>query len=204
MASVYAGDPELWKSFRDKFTELLQAEVSSTKKLRDILETAICYFTELEADPMALCLLVGFVIPNKQVTLLKTVGRLISEVSVFDYIGSGDSSVLRYLTRMTIDRSQGWPTINRALRLGVYWVLHAKNYVDGCGGDTDAFVLGWNGSMLTRSNMTHHWEQELLWLERASTNILQSLGNASVDDDEFERRLAELCRRLREARDPCR
>ena len=53
-ADVYAGDPQLWKSFRDKFKELIKGEVSDTKELRDILETAICYFSELETDPTAL------------------------------------------------------------------------------------------------------------------------------------------------------
>src|SRR5271165_7631550 len=45
MASVYAGDPQLWKSFCNKFEELVGAfwksnsrEPATTKELRDILE----------------------------------------------------------------------------------------------------------------------------------------------------------------------
>ncbi|MFY9950013.1 MAG: hypothetical protein WAK27_15045 [Candidatus Sulfotelmatobacter sp.] len=199
MASVYAGDPQLWKSFRDKFKELIKGEVSDTKELRDILETAICYFSELETDPMALSLLMGFVIPGKEIRLVKTEGRLVSDVNIFDYIGCGDSSLLRYLTPITADNRR-WPTVSEALYLGTYWVHQAKRWVEDCGGDTDAFVLLWGGGMQNRSDHTYNWEQHLARLERNLSDIITTLGAKEISDDDFEKRLETFCKYIREER----
>jgi hypothetical protein len=207
MASVYAGDPQLWKSFRDKFLELTQAhyqtnsrEPKTTKELRDILETAICYFTELDTDPTALCLLMGFVIPNKEIRLVRTEGKLISDISGFDHIGCGDSSLLRYLIPIMADTQQEWPSSERALRIGTFFVLQAKRYVEDCGGDTEAFFLHWNGSMQMKNSMTDNWEQRWRHLERYSSRIFKALGNGNVSDEEFENHLNVFCNRLREER----
>jgi hypothetical protein len=207
MASVYAGDPQLWKSFRDKFLELIQAhyrstsrEPETTKELRDILETALCYFTELETDPMALCLLMGFIIPNKEIRLVRSEGKLISDISGFDHIGCGDSSLLRYLIPIMADDQQEWPSSERALRIGTFLVLQAKRYVEDCGGDIEAFFLHWNGGMQTRSSMTYNWEQRWLSLELYSSRVFKALGNQDVSDEEFESRLNTFCNRLREER----
>jgi hypothetical protein len=207
MASVYAGDPHLWKSFRNKFAEVLQThfkansrEPATSKELRDILETALCYFSELDSDPLALCLLMGFVITNKEILLVRTEGKLISDVYVFDHIGCGDSSLLRYLTPITAERDR-WPTISQALYTGTYWVLQAKRWVEDCGGDTEAFVLHWNGRMHQRNGVTSNWEQHLLGLELEFAKVLKNLGDTAInDDEEFESRLAMFCRHLREER----
>jgi hypothetical protein len=199
MASVYAGDPQLWKSFRDKFNELIKAEVETVKELRDILETALCYFNELDSDPTNLSLLMGFVIREKEIKLVKTEGKLLSDVYTFDYIGCGDSSLLRYLTPITADKDR-WLTINQALYAGTYWVLQARRWVENCGGDTEAFVLHWNGRMHKRNDTTFNWEQHLLRLELDLSQLLKNLGDTNVKDGEFEDRLAMLCRHLREER----
>lgn len=206
MASVYAGDPQLWKSFRDKFTELIQAhwktnsrEPATAKELRDILETALCYFNELDSDPMSLCLLVGFIIPNKAIKLVKTEGKLISDVSSFDFVGCGDSSVLRYLAPIMADRDR-WMSINQALQVGTHWVLQAKRYAEDCGGDTDAFVLDWDGRMGRRSEMTYNWEQHMLRLEKEAGRIFQSFWDKSIDTIQFDEILERFCTHLREER----
>jgi hypothetical protein len=206
MASVYAGDPQLWKSFCNKFMEYIEAhykansrEPNTTKELRDILETTLCYFSELDTDPMSLCLLVGFIIRNKEIKLVKTEGKLISDVPVFDYIGCGDSSLLRYLTPITADNDR-WPTISQALYTGTYWVLQATRWVEDCGGDIEAFVLHWAGTMHRRNPHTSDWAQHLLTLELDISKVLKALGNTDIDDAEFESRLASFGQRLREER----
>jgi hypothetical protein len=199
MASVYAGDPQLWKSFRDKFKEFIKAEVKTTKELRDILETALCYFTELDSDPMALCLLMGFVIPEKEIRLVRTEGKLISDVNGFDHVGCGDSSVLRYLSPIMANDKE-WPSSERALRIGTFLVLQAKRYAEDCGGDTEAFFLHWNGAMQTKSSMTQKWEQHWNSLERDESRIYRALGNGAVSDEEFETSLNTFCNRLRDER----
>jgi hypothetical protein len=207
MISVYAGDPQLWKSFRDKFAEVAQTycktnsrEPATIKELRDILETALCYFTELDSEPLALCLLVGFVIPNKEMSLVKTEGKLLSDVSDFDYVGCGDSSLLRYLAPITANKASLWPSISHALFIGTYWVLQAKRWVEDCGGDTEAFVLHWNGGMHKRNDATYDWEQRLLRVELDLAKVLKPLGDAKVSDEEFEDSLGMFCRHLREER----
>ena len=212
MASVYAGDPQLWKSFRDKFYELIEAfstshsrEPETTKELRDILETALCYFNELDSDPMALCLLMGFVIENKEIKLVKSEGKLVSDVNVFDCVGCGDSSVLRYFAPFTADITQyEWPTISQALYTGTYWVLQAKRWIDGCGGDTEAFVLYWKGTMHKRDKSDIcEWEHRLSTLEMDVSSIWKMLGDGKKTDEEFENSIAALGKRLREERARC-
>ncbi|MGA2876695.1 MAG: hypothetical protein ABSE82_14320 [Nitrososphaerales archaeon] len=206
MASVYAGDPQLWKSFCNKFMEYIEAhykanarEPNTTKELREILETTLCYFSELDSDPLALCLLVGFVIRNKEIRLVKTEGKLISDVDVFDHVGCGDSSLLRYLTPITAEKDR-WPTISQALYAGTYWVLQAKRWVEDCGGDTEAFVLHWKGTVHNRNGATYNWEQHLLGLELNLATMLKTLGDPTIKDEDFEDRLTIFSRHLREER----
>jgi hypothetical protein len=204
MASVYAGNPHLMKSFFVKFVELVNARpygnAATIKEMSEIVGTALCFFDELDTDSTALNLLIGFVVPSKEIGLFRTEGKVISSVlSSFDYVGYGDSSVVRYLSRIMADK-QEWLNINQALRVGTYWVLQAKRYIEDCGGDTDAFVLGWDGRMQTRSTMTYNWEQHFLGLENDLSKVIKTLGKESAKDDEFEQRLATLCSHLRDQR----
>jgi hypothetical protein len=140
-----------------------------------------------------------FVISNKEIKLVRTEGKLLSDVSSFDYVGCGDSSVLRYLAPIMADKDR-WMSINQALQVGTHWVLQAKRYAEDCGGDTDAFVLHWNGGMQTRSNMTYNWEQHCLRLERDAGKIFQSFWDTSVDAAQFDQILDRFCVHLREER----
>ena len=206
MASVYAGDPHLMKSFRDKLRELVQlrphGKESSAAELREIIETALCCFDDLDSNPMALSLIVGIIIPSKEIRLLKTEGKVISDVPVFDYVGCGDSSLLRYLAPITVDDAR-WPTISQALYSGTYWVLQAKQWIDGCGGDTDAFVLHWDGRMHRRSPATPNWEQHLLRLQLGIAKLLTTLGDAEISENEVENRLSVFCEHFREEHALC-
>jgi len=203
MASVYAGDPHLWRSFKGRFHELVttrpHGKAATTGELGEIVETALCYFDDLDNDPLALCLIVGIVIPSKEIALIKTEGKVASEIAVFDYVGCGDSSVLRYLASITADKD-AWMTIDQALYTGTHWVRHAKTYVEDCGGDTDAFVLHWNGGMQSRSEMTYNWEQHILRLERDVASLRRSFWDVSVSDAEFGNKLGIFCQRLKEER----
>jgi 20S proteasome alpha/beta subunit len=203
IASVYAGSPHLMKSFSARFIELMKmrehGKPATVKEMREIVETALYYFDELETDPMALNLLIGFIIPSKEMGLFKTEGKVASAVSSFDYVGCGDSSVLRYLGPIMADKQQ-WLSINQALRVGTYCVLQAKRYIDDCGGDTDAFVLGWNGSMQTRSGMTYNWKQHFLRLERELSQICRAIGDTSVSDEDLENRLNTFSKHVKEER----
>jgi hypothetical protein len=56
-----------------------------------------------------------------------------------EYIGGGDSSVLRYFADI-VSRTE-IPTTDKALTLGIYLVSLATRYVDGCGLGVNALVL---------------------------------------------------------------
>ena len=70
--------------------------------------------------------------------LFKTQGEQVVIVER-DFIGGGDSSVLRYFAGIAAQR----PFLSReqATRLGIYLVHLASRYVDGCGLGTDAAIL---------------------------------------------------------------
>lgn len=70
--------------------------------------------------------------------LFRTKGEQIVRIDR-DYIGSGDSSVLRYFAGI----AELHPSLSseKATRLGVYLVGLANRYVDGCGLGVDATIL---------------------------------------------------------------
>jgi len=203
-AFTYAGNPHLVKSFKTRFLELLPNHAAdggntTTKEIREIIETALCFFDELRNDPTALTLLFGVGIPQKGMRLFRTEGQVVSDVQLFDYVGCGDSSLLRCLGPLLIDKDEAL-TMSRALIVGTYLVLKAKTYVQDCGGDTDAFTLSWAGRMQTRSGMTYNWEQHSLRLERDVSKVLRSIGDDSVTNEDASERMDILCKRIREER----
>src|SRR4029077_7471690 len=82
-------------------------------------------------------------IASSETKLLKTERKAVSEVRNVDYVGVGDSSLLRYLSPLIV--LGRLPTTNQAQYLGTYLVQQAKCYVDGCGGSTQAMTLQRDG-----------------------------------------------------------
>jgi hypothetical protein len=170
VVSTFAGNPELMKSFDGKFKDsmVLMPAPYSASKIQDNLETILSFFDVLRDDPMQLSTLCGIAIRNKEFKLLKTQGHLVREVPRFDYVGTGDSSLIRYLSQF-LTQTRGYTT-SQALRLGAYFVFQAKRYIDGCGGDTDARVLQPNGTA-PRIDGLERMEQKILLLEHALSRV---------------------------------
>ena len=92
---------------------------------------------------MQLSLLCGIVIPDKEFRLVKTEGWNVREVERSDYVGVGDSSLLRFLAPLLVRRRVF--LTKEAYNISAYLVFQAKRYVDGCGGNTDAVIMEKNG-----------------------------------------------------------
>jgi hypothetical protein len=164
VVATFAGNPELMKSFDGKFRDsmkLIPAPID-VSKMQDNVETILSFFDVLKDDPMQLSMLCGIVARNQGFKLLKTQGHLVREVPRFDYVGTGDSSLIRYLSPF-LTQTRGYTT-SQALRLGAYFVMQAKRYIDGCGGNTEARVLQSNGNA-PRIDLLDTMEQKFLLLE---------------------------------------
>lgn len=163
-ATTFAGNPELMKSFDGKFRESMELMPApyTASRIQDNIETILSFLDILKDDPMQLSLLFGIVIPNKEFRLLKAEGRIVRPVPRFDYVGVGDSSLLRYLAPLLTQTGQY--TSKQALNIATYLVLQAKRYVDGCGGSTDGRVLQPNG-MAPRIDGLERMEQKFFLLE---------------------------------------
>jgi hypothetical protein len=70
--------------------------------------------------------------------LLKLSRHGVREVEEWECLGVGDSSLVRYLAGILLDRAA---SADEKLALAVYMVKQAKFYVNGCGGDTDVLIL---------------------------------------------------------------
>ena len=196
---TFAGNPTLMKSFDGKFKDTMAkmpAPVTAAR-IRDAIETVLAFLDVLDGDQMHLHLLCAIVIPNKEMKLLKTDAKVVSEVAGYDYVGAGDTSALRYLA--PILTRGGHFSAKQALNVGVYLVLQAKRYVDGCGGDTNAVILQADGRPRVVTG-THAIEQHLLMLEHVLTRAGTDFFDSRCSEDDFNNSLDRLAKMMRDYR----
>jgi hypothetical protein len=154
---TYAGNPMLMGSFAYRFLPELEAGLSqghpSVPLVHCILEDVLEDMNHLETDPDGLEMLCGIVTPamkspqeqsQEGTALLITNRQIVKEAGNVIYIGVGDSSLLRFLRGLFSSREF---TVKQALTLGTYIVLLAKTYIEGCGGETTAIVMGTDGKL---------------------------------------------------------
>ena len=198
VAFTLAGSPTLMRSFDAKFSEMMQ--IAPTPKtastIQDVIETALSLHDTLDTDPSGLSLLCAIVIPQQEMRFLKIEGKVVAPAHSFDYVGIGDSSLLRYLRPILIN-SEADLTTQQAFTLGSYLVLQAKRYIKGCGGETDMIALYPEGRLMEKFSGTHNTEHSMLNLERDIGSAVQAVFDPSVKDVELDRRLAILYDRIR-------
>jgi len=153
-------------------------------KIRDVIETVLSFMDVLDNDSDGLHLLCGIVVQPSGMKFLKTERKIVSEVhSRFDYVGVGDSSLLRYLAPLLTQRPRY--KAEQACYLGIYLTLQAKRYVDGCGGETDGIILKKNGSSTVFSS-PYPIEQALLKMEfllgRVATFFFEDIPESEFND----------------------
>jgi hypothetical protein len=198
VAFTFAGNPNLMKMFNGKFQAGLGLipKPYTADKIHTLIETLLDQMDILDSDPDGLHLLCAIGTPSGM-KLLKSDRKAIGDVTGFEYVGVGDSSVLRYLSPLLIRR----PTlrINEAMNIGIYLVLQAKRYVDGCGGETDAISIT-DRAIVTNTAGTYNVEQILLQMEHAIGQVANAFFDSDKTDEEVQQFIDRLAGKMKDHR----
>ncbi len=198
-AVTYAG----YTSFVDSFNDRFQEEISNAEKqwtvtpalVRDVITSILRTFDASDSDSTEL--LCGISLAGKNQRLFKTKGTLVSEVKDHAYIGVGDSSVIRYI--LPLIARHGIQDAQQACLVATYLIRAAKMYIDGCGGDTDIWMLKPSGERVVWGGHTAAVEDQLAMAEyffsEAATGLL-----GGTDDEKFEDAIARLVTSLKSRR----
>jgi hypothetical protein len=200
IAVTYAGNPNLMKMFDGKFSAALKlvAKPYTTEKVQEVIETVLSMMDLVDSDPDGLHMLCGIAIKGVSPVLLKTERKIVGRVvENFDYVGVGDSSLLRYLAPLVTRTVRFYS--QQALHIGTYLILQAKRFVDGCGGDTIGIVLKPYGGR-TELLQSHYMEERLLALEFSLGSVASALFFGRLTDDQFGQFCDQLIRELKEYR----
>lgn len=206
VAFSYAGDPNLMKAINDKFPVAV-ADIKppiDTTKLRSVIEGLLLPMdmTDFADGFNMLCAVQA----AQQCLLLKTANRSVRGLDAdrfWTYVGFGDSSVLRCFGSLLAHSESGTCTVDQAYALGIYLVAQAKRYVADCGGDTDTIILRSTGEVDQRGvSSTHNVEQQLVILEYHISAVAGAFFDRRIDDKRFGKMLDDICKKLREERQP--
>jgi hypothetical protein len=203
---TYAGSPVLWKSFNDKFGEAmaLLPVPPTVKSIRDVIETVLSFFDDLKQEPENLSLLCAVTVPGDDHLLFRTSGYVIHKITDYEFVGFGDSSLLRFLGPLitasppVATPDQMGRIVRQAVMMATYLVMKAKTHVDGCGGDTDVFVVRPDTS-LTLWSLTeiYKMEQMMLMLEHHAQHVAAHFFDRRFSDDQLAKTLEFLVSRLK-------
>jgi hypothetical protein len=196
LVNTFSGDPEIAKALNEKFDEamLIAKKPNTARQIRGLIETLL----DLMSAPSNFSMLCAVVIPNKEMELYKATGQAIRRIDSYDYIGVGDSSLLRYLGSLlteSIGREFG---SEYAYNLGCYFVLKAKVFVDGCGGDTNAFILRPHGHIEIRDGDTNNTEQEFMRLEKTFRMAAAACFDSRVHERNVDDLLSKMVEKLKQ------
>lgn len=200
---TYAGNPNVAKSVDGKLEAAIDLipRPFTVAKIQNCLEALLSTMDVLDTDPAGLHMLCGVVAPEEHhMIMLKTERKIVSRVRDFDYVGVGDSSLLRYMS-VLIGAKPEYRKLAEAFPLAVYLVFQAKRYIDGCGGETDAVVIKPDGVIQDKGrDKTFDAEHHFLWLENSASAVIRSTFNPLVDDNAIESKVDELCDKLKQIR----
>jgi len=180
---TFAGYPELMKTFRDKFTEAalrsdFDLSVSGVKDTtEDILqemEGAILNSLDSTGGLQMLC--ASFIGGN--LSLLRTSETSVHKVGLYDYVGAGDSSLLRYLSSLLLTQTV---SVKIGSIIASYLVTKAKQLVDGCGGETDLVQIMADGKV--HSFTVSFKDREILMAEFYIKQFIGTVFIPSISDD---------------------
>ena len=152
IASCYSGYPSLSKVMNERLDAAFVAEKpKNINSVKQIIEDALIVLKKKHPKEMKWQeFLYGISFYKQKARLLHTEGSIIEDTD-FAVIGIGNSSLIRYL--VTSFRAIGTPrTTDFAMNFGVYSVSQAKNFIDGCGGKTEAAILKHDGELIDCSH----------------------------------------------------
>lgn len=196
----------LWKSFNDKFGETMKMfhEPPTVNRIRDVIETVLGFFDDPKENPMNLSLLCAVTVPGEDHMLFHTSGYVAHTVTDYQYVGFGDSSLLSFLGPLitapppVATPNQMGRVVRQAAMMATYLVMKAKTHVDGCGGDTDVFVVRPDGSLsLWSSSDIYKTEQMMLMLEHHMKHVSAHFFDGRFSDDQLAKTLELMVSRLK-------
>jgi hypothetical protein len=181
----YAGHPDFAKKIYNK---LLSFSAKLQTPEIEAIKDAIGYYVgetydefPQESDLMEM----AFAVQCKgKVSLFKTEDRSVAgEINRRAFLGAGDAPVVRYLERVC----GRLPLLTcHGLPLAIYIVKQAKEFVKGCGGETDAVVIKANENPAwTAQPRIKHIEKCARAFEVAVGTLVYSLTGADSTDEEF-------------------
>jgi hypothetical protein len=186
---TYAGNPTTWKKFRDEFESAVHDNQydPTANNIEKTVSEILCNMRPMLFNPHGepdLYLLCGAIQDGQAPLLLRSQADTAHRVlDGFDVIGAGDTSVIRYLSKVLFLRNPNF-TLDIGKKVGAYVVLQAKAFVDGCGGDTDIVCIHRHGGIQVSSAWAYTYEQELGKIEYFIQNLLQvSCNPASKRQD---------------------
>jgi 20S proteasome alpha/beta subunit len=169
---TYAGDPDLMRRFFADFLAVASVPgniqfLSSVSGISQIVEITLTAMSSiLAANSMGLSILGAVAVHNQEIALVKASNGAVCIARDYEYVGIGDSSLLRFLeTLICAPIGMGTYRYEQAFRIATYLVYQAKQYIDGCGGDTSVSILLPNGGRHIRDGETKDVEQEIKDLE---------------------------------------
>jgi hypothetical protein len=129
-------------------------------------------------------------IPGKELRMIKTSDRLVSNAADYEYVGAGDSSLLRCLADIVCTRRGPHYsyTGEQAVKLGTYLIQKAKKYTaESCGGDTEVFVLRSHGHPDVQSGRTKELERKIIEFEERLHIAASLVFDAQLSYDDVEK-----------------
>jgi 20S proteasome alpha/beta subunit len=135
----YSGNPDsaqvMFNKVVQDFSRGLAKADASLNRIAKIVAALEPIFHNKNAK--GLQTLIGFRFPDSMCCMAKTDGEQVVMV-VADYIGGGDSSVLRFFDDLLLQENM---TIHEAEVIGSYVVSVANRYIDGCSGGPDFAII---------------------------------------------------------------
>ena len=198
---TYAGNPDLMKMFDGKFKSTVSTDIKppvTVAKIQNHIEAVLLNIAALTVPGELLRVLAGIVIPGKEFGLVKTDNLIVRPVTTFDYVGTGDSSVVRYLSPLMI-RTRGY-TAQQAKLIAAYLLWVAKRYVTGCGGNTDIVIMRPNGSRDNMINGGRVIELRLELLEHVAGLLASTFFDGRRSEQELDDYMVRLTRMLKSDR----
>jgi len=205
IAFTFAGNPIVMKMFNGKFEKGL-AQLRGTihaDDVQNLVEHVLSDMDILDGEgAIQLHMLCGVSVATPQeMRLIRTEGKAVANISGFDYIGVGDTSLLRYLVPLVTETNTY--TADQAFGLAVLLILQAKRYVTDCGGDTNVYIVKPNGHLEVRSvSSAYNAEQYLLRLELFSKKVASALFDRRIESAEFDDALKGFLEELASQREP--
>jgi hypothetical protein len=152
----FAGDQDAARLMFDKVTAAMD-EFSAERNMaeRQARNALIAIYDDKHTK--GLQTLIGFFYKGNEPFLIKTVERKVLLGVPAEYIGVGDSSVLRYICDILVTKLL---SVQEACSVGSYIVRTANKYIDGCSGGPDITVLYADGK-IAEDYAPEHMDQAL-------------------------------------------